>query len=526
MNTQDNRFNIYEYWAIALRRKWCVIIPLMVSTLISFAVYKYLPKVYKATTLILVQPQKVPETYVRSTITASVTERLHTTSQQILSRTRLEQIIQEFNLFREMRNKVPAEGIVEKMRKAIEINLQGRLQNTFSISFQGEEPRTVMMVTNKLASLFIEENLKVREVQAEGTSEFLNKELQHMEKLLIQKEREVQKFKERHMGELPQQLDANLRILERLQQQFKAVSESRRAAEDRTLILKNQMDQLKTLEHSLKAQLPPPREMRAEPRPKPQEERARPPQERAPEDPLVTQWNHLQRELAALQSKYTETHPDVLDLKRKIAKLTPRAMDILEKARAAKSAEPAPAPPPAAEEKPPPPMPNPIGEGLMIQMAEQYNGSLLEMKRLKEEEESLRGQIALYQKRIEDTPSRESELILVMRDYDLLKTNYQSLMNKKIQAQMSENLEKKQQGEQFKVLDPARLPETPIWPDLKKLLLIGAFMGLVSGLGLAWLLESRDQSFYAPAEVEDFLKLPVLAEIPNLESEIKMAAKG
>jgi uncharacterized protein involved in exopolysaccharide biosynthesis len=153
--------------------------------LLSFGVYKLLPKVYKATTLILVQPQRVPEAYVRPTITDPMTSRLNTIGQEILSRTRLEKVIQEFNLYPELQNKTPMEDIIDRMRKAIEVKVQNslrderlnerineRITNSFSISYQGKEPRTVMMVANKLASLFIEENLKVRESQAEGTSEF------------------------------------------------------------------------------------------------------------------------------------------------------------------------------------------------------------------------------------------------------------------------------------------------------------------------------------------------------------------
>ena len=179
MATTEKPFNIHDYLDIGLRRKWYIIIPLVICVLVSFGVYKYLPKVYKATTLILVQPQRVPESYVRATITDSVASRLNTIGQEILSRTRLEKVIQEFNLYSEIRNNVPMEGIVEMMRKAVEVKVQAnpqneRTQNSFSISFEGKDPKTVMMVTNKLASLFIEENLKVRESQAEGTSEFLS----------------------------------------------------------------------------------------------------------------------------------------------------------------------------------------------------------------------------------------------------------------------------------------------------------------------------------------------------------------
>ena len=170
-----------------------------------------------------------------------------------------------------------------------------------------------------------------------------------------------------------------------------------------------------------------------------------------------------------------------------------------------------------------PPTLDPNTERLLNQYTEQYNSALLEAKRAKEEVKNLKEQMVLYQRRIEDTPKREQELTLLTRDYDLMKTNYQSLLDKKIQAQMAENLERRQQGEQFKILDPARLPVNPIKPDRNKILLIGCVIGLAAGLGLAWFRESLDQSFHTVLDVESYLELPVLATIPNLEEEKKAA---
>jgi polysaccharide chain length determinant protein (PEP-CTERM system associated) len=506
---EQKPFNIQDYLAIGLRRKWYIIVPLVICALGSFGVYKYLPKVYKATTLILVQSQRVPERYVLSTNTDSVASRLNTIGQEILSRTRLEKVIQEFNLYSEIRNNVPMEGIVEMMRKAVEVKVQTnprdeRTQNSFSISFEDKDPKTVMMVTNKLASLFIEENLKVRESQAEGTSEFLTKEVQSMEEGLKRKEQDIRNFKERSMGQLPQQLDANLRILERLQPQFQTTSENMRAAEDRSILLRNQIEQLKGRE-----QFSTPRTSSGDLGTGAQNIGGG----SFSEDSLVTPLNNLKRDLATALTKYKETHPDVIDLKKRIAALESQVEAKLKSTREG-----------ITEENVQPTMLDPDSERLLTQFTEQYNNALLEAKRSKEEVKNLKEQIALYQRRIEDTPKKEQELTLLTRDYDLLKTNYQSLMDKKIQAQMAENLERKQQGEQFKILDPARLPEKPIKPDRNKILLIGGVIGLMGGLGLAWFRESLDQSFHTVSEVEDYLEISVIATIPNLREEKKKAA--
>src|SRR4030042_415935 len=265
----DKPFNLQDYLAIGLRRKWYIIIPLIFSIIVSFGVYKYLPRVYKAMTLILVQPQRVPETYVRSTITDTMVSRLNTISQEILSRTRLEKVIHEFNLFSEIRNNVPMEGIIEMMRNAIAVKVQ------------------------------------------------------NMEEQLKRKEHDIRNFKERSMGQLPQQLDANLRVLERLQDQLKTTSENMRAAEDRTVLLQNQIEQLKA-----RAQFSAPRS-RGDQLTGVEDTRGQ-----IPEDPLITQLNNLKRDLSTAQSKYTDTHPDVMDLKRKIANLEPKVKELLEKQEA------------------------------------------------------------------------------------------------------------------------------------------------------------------------------------------------
>lgn len=507
--------NIHEYLEMSLRRKWYIIVPFVISVIISFGVYKYLPKVYKATTLILVQPQRIPESYIRSTLTDSVIERLNTISQEILSRTRLEKIINEFNLYSDFFKNFHMEEIIEMMRKKIEVKVTR--QNAFTISFENEEPRTVMVVTNKLASLFIEENLKFRESRAEGTSEFITKELQTMEDNLKKNENVIRLFKERNMGQLPQQLETNLRILERLHQQLQTTSENMRAAEDRSVLLQNQIEQLKA-----RTQFSISRVSRRD-QVSGTEEMGR---EITIEEPIINQFYNLKRDLASAQSKYKGTHPDVIDLKRKIANLEPKVKELLGAQEAERSNRLRNRQGGVIEEDLPPPTPDPNTERFFTQYTEQYNSALLEAKRAREEIKHLKEQINLYQRRVEDTPKKEQELVFLTRDYDLLKTNYQSLLDKKIQAQMAENLERKQQGEQFQILDPARLPEKPIKPDRNKLLLMGGVIGLIAGLGLAWFRESLDKSFHTVSDLEDYLGMSVVATIPNLKAERKGERKA
>ena len=511
-------FDFQSYLKMGIRRKWYIIIPFVLSVIISFGIYKILPKEYRASTVILVRAQKVPESYVRATLTEPVTDRLGTISQEILSRTRLEMIIKEFNLYRTTVNKLPMEEIVDMMKTKIEVRVQR--QNAFSISFEGKEPETVMEVTNKLASMFIEENLKSRESRMEGTSQFISKELQSVESSLRKKDDSLRRYKEKNMGQLPGQLDANLRILERLQQQFKTTSDNLSAAEDRIVFVQNQIEQVMDRESgrglfsttsSSRRNL-----TRGDSFPL----------ERDADQSLAAQLNGLRRDLKNAESKYTESHPDVVDLKRRIAALEPIVKrEEIEREKRLKGLrerqEEA-----AAESILGRPLTSldPASERLITQYKAQFKETQLEAKRLKEEMENLREQIALYQKRIEETPKREQEMVNLNRDYDLLKGQYQSLMDKKYQAQMAENLERKQQGEQFIVLDPARLPEKPSKPNRNGLLAVGALLGVGIGVGLAWIREFMDRTFYEVSDVETYLKLPVVATILNLNEEEKKKA--
>jgi len=372
-----------------------------------------------------------------------------------------------------------------------------------------------MTVTNKLASMFIEENLKSRESRVEGTAQFISRELQTVESTLRKKEDTVRRYKEKNMGHLPQQLEANLRILDRLQEQFRTTSDDLRAAEDRLVFLQGQIEQA-TDQPSGRGRSSTALSTR----------RSLAQRESGLEDALVTQLNTLKRDLADTEAKYTGSHPDVADLKRKIAALVSKMKkQEEERQRRLRELRGRPAEMVAdSNSDVPSPESDSATEGLITQYKAQFTETQSEVKRMKGEIASLKEEMAVYQKRVEDTPKKEQEMVNLNRDYDLLRGQFQSLMDKKYQAQMAENLERKQQGEQFMVLDPARLPEKPFKPNRSGLLAMGALLGFGIGLGLAWFRESMDRSFYEVSDVESYLKLPVVATILNLNEEEKKAA--
>ena len=518
-----------------MRRKWSIIIPALLSLPLSGALFLYIPKVYQAATLILVQPQRVPQEYVRSTVTTPVTERLATIRQEILNRTSLERVIYEFDLYSPERKNLAMEEVIEIMKEKININVHGRSgsQTTFSVSFEGKDPLKVMNVTNKLADFFIQANLHARELQAANTSDFLANEMTLVEERLKTKEKEIRKFKEKNMGQLPQQLDANLRILERLQQQLQTTSEAIKVTEERIFLCQNQIEQLEgKIEERAGAALL--NTQSASPGGGSSstdggEEKIAPGS--AQEDPLVARLSRNKRELSELSLKYKDTHPDILNLKSQIASLEPKVKALQEEQRALQEARLREHRARLAEEKsrakeqkkasgnPPGESRDPALERSLQQYRDQLNEARLQAVRLRSEAEGLKEQIQLYQSRVEETPKREQQLTLLTRDYDLLRGAYQSLLDKRTQSQMAENLEKKQQSEQFKVLDPARIPEKPIRPQAHIIFPAGIILGLMLGGALAWLRESMDQSFHSEEELEIDLGLPILASLPNLKRE-------
>ncbi len=201
---------------IILRRRWYIILPFIVSMIAGIFYTTTLTKVYEARTLILIQAQRVPENYVQAIVDSDTSSRLNTLSQQIMSRTNLEKIIKDFRLFAEPQyENVFMEEKIESLRRKISIDItrDRRGADAFSISYRGGEPEKVMKVANGLARYFIDENLKVREAQAFGTSDFLDDELNNMRLKLEEVEEVLKQYRSRYMGELPEQLETNLRIL-------------------------------------------------------------------------------------------------------------------------------------------------------------------------------------------------------------------------------------------------------------------------------------------------------------------------
>jgi len=447
-------YNLDDYKDIFLRRRIYFFIPLVIVLLSACLWAAFTPRKYMASTLVLVTPPRVPAELVRTTVTSGITERLNSISQEIMSRTRLEAIIDEMKLYPAEVKSMQREAVVELMRNNIKVELPKRTTENagyFSINFTATDPRTAAAVANKLSSLFIEENLRQREQQAVGTSEFLASELRSTRERLETQGKELADYKRRHMGELPEQRDTNIKMLDQLQLLYQRNEESLRAAQDRQLLIMQPSGETAS---------------GAKPR-----------------GSYEAQLDDMNKKLAELQSRYTERHPDVVSLKRRIAEME-KHKDVL-----------------------------------IINNDPRSRELEMEIKRLQGESEKLRAQIGQYRNRIEGATVREQQMSSLVQEYDNTKRLYETLLKKSEEAQQAENLERRQKGEQFRVIDPARVPEKPVQPNIPKALLIGLFGGIACGLGGIFIREQLDRSFHDPEDVEATLGLKVLANIPKIVSK-------
>lgn len=469
---------IMKYIDMALRRRYWIIIPLLLTVLAGLIYGLITPKMYQGETLILVVPQKVPDNYVRSIVNEDIQERLRTIQQQVTSRTNLEKIIDEYQLFNILDEEyVSIQEKVELFRKRITTNVARG--SAFTISFQYEDPNKAMEVTNRLAGNFIAENLKIREGQATGTSEFLGEEVESAKRSLLEQENALAEYRERYMGGLPQQLDSNLRILERLQSQLEQLRSNLRDAEGRKVAVRTQL-----IEQS--------------------EVRAGIPVSPSGQGPM-RDIQSLRNELTSLEARYTSKHPDIIRLKETIAS---HEREISEGVTEENSEDEV-----------------SISTGIDPILRGQLREIDLEIAGFNDELNKVQAQIAWYQKKVEETPKREQELLSLNRDYANVSASYNSLLNRKLEAEIAVSMERKQKGEQFRIIDPAKYPERPIKPDIRKILLMALALGLGLGGGMAFLIETFDTSYRTPEELEEESGIPVLVSIPYRYTEPELKAR-
>ncbi len=472
-----------------IRGRWFLIIPLCISLTLGLGMTLTAGKTYQASTSILIQPQRVPTSYIRSVVSSSIGERISTISQQVLSRSNLEQIIDQFGLYEDSVG-IYQEDKIEGLRKRIKVNIDRtrRGAEAFSISFTGSEPQRVMRIANTLASYFMDENLKVREAQAIGTSEFLDSELEKTQKRLEEKEQKLAAFRAKYLGGLPDELETNLRTLDRMQKQVT----------DKAMLLREVNNSISQLDSQISSMA----------------DRNNgfgiggdnfqsfDFDEFQENDNFSLQ--AAQTRYEALLLRYTEKHPDVKKLKKTIEKLKKNLEAAKEEEQSSDGSE---------EDG----LPN-MGWDPVAPLRAQRAQLVVEAKNIQAEVSAIQEKMKIYQQRVEDTPKRELELQSLKRNYGNIQDVYNSLLDRKLEAELSVNMEKKQKGEQFRILDYARLPEKPISPNVNLMFLLSVAGGLGLGGGALFLKELLSFSVIRrDDQIETGLGLPILASIPLLE---------
>lgn len=540
METETRNFG--DYAAIIKRRKYYILIPFLCIVIAAAIVAYVLPPIYKSTTTILIEGQQIPSDLVRSTVPTVVEEAIQTITQQIMSRSKLLEIVNRFDLYNNLRDRETTEEIIEKMRKDINLEMisadvidqrTGRpsvATIAFSLSYEWKDPSKVQKVANTLASLYLEQNLKDREEKARTTSTFIEAEINMLKDSINQLETKIAEFKEKHFQALPEMAQLNVQMVQRLERELENLEQEIKNVKGRKIYLEGQLagidpdlpgiqgpggrtadarQRLKYLHTeyiALKASL-------SEKHPdviKMKKEINSLENEVTLKDKIQLKRNQLEElktDLAVNMGKFSEKHPDVIKLKKSIEIVEKEVEEkIKETGKTQNDAE--------TPENP-----------AYINISTQIDTATMEIETLKKDRDRLKSKLEEYQKRLELTPQIELEYNLLTRDYNNARTRYQETLHKLMEAKSAEGLEKGQKGQRFIIIDPAIFPEKPYKPNRLAIILIGFILAIGAGIGIASLKEFSDRAIYSENALSLITGKPVLAVVPLIETEADLKRK-
>jgi len=486
-------FNFERFVDVVRRRHIPLLITLLLGWLVVWGGSWILPPRYKSTTLIMVEQPTMPSNLVRPNINDNLQDRLQSITTQVLSRTRLLLIISKLNLYEGGAAKTTPDAQVALMRKDIDIELVRENPtaqiSAFRISYSSGDPRVAQKVTGELTDLFIGENLKARQQQSEGTTQFLESQLQSASASLAEQEAKIRQFQASNAGNLPTQQTSNLQILSGLQSQLENEQNGLNTARQQRAYYES------LLEHNSGGVMTSNGTV----------------VDASSTYAIDQELNRLKAKLVDLRSHFTEHHPDVVALKAQIAtqeQMRDAAIaDAKRKSEAAKNSGDSKDASSAAEISD-----NPV----MSQLRGQMHANQLEIENRERSITDLKSRMSEYQRRLNAEPGTEQQLADLTRGYDQSKQNYDELLKKKNDSQMATNMEQMQQGQRFTMLDPPSLPLRPDFPNRLKFCGIGLAVGLGLGILVIAGLEILDSRLRTEAEIKALLPTGFLAEIPNI----------
>ena len=473
--------NAEDYFDILKRRKWIIAVPLVIAPLIAIASTFFIPARYVSQTLVLIEEQKVPDEYVKPVIASDLDDRLASMREQILSRSRIQPIIERYNLY--ANSHAGMDERVDMARKAIairpihsEIARAGGLPGFF-ISFTAADPHSAQLVCGEITSLFLSENLKSREASTEGTTDFLQSQLEDAKRSLDEHDAKLAAFQREYGGRLPSDADSNVNMLSSLNTQLEAATQQlSRLEQDRTYAETMLSQQVQTAPAVSSAGSSQSFQQLGTP---------------AQQQELAT----LEANESELLAHYTPDYPDVTAVRRKIADLKKAMQPVTYRANGT------PASGPSRE------------SSAVQQLRSQIRALDIGIEAKKREQAQIQANVHMYQDRISSSPQVQQQYAELNRDNDTAQAQYKDLLTKMNQAKTAANLERRQQGEQFRIMDEPNLPDAPTFPNRMIFGLGGVAGGLVIGLLIVAILEYKDTSLRTERDVWAFTKLPTLAVI-------------
>lgn len=466
-----------EAWS---RRKWLGLALFAAPFAAAVSLALNLPNLYSSTATVLIEQQQVPEGYVKSSVTGESDARLHLIREKLLNRASVMELVKKFDLYPDLRKGASDEAVVDRMRKDITLEIKELQRQVygrdgtfgFKIGYRGRDPETVAKVANTLAGEYVEENLRMRSHQASETTVLLKKQLDDIKERHDEQERKIAAFKQRHMGELPEQEQMNLSTLGRLNQELGLNSEHQmRILERRERLGKQLFD--------INAGVPTATVLNP--------------------DSLPYQLEKLRTELTALRTRASNKHPDVRRLEGEIAAIERALQEVAKDAKL-----------------------DPSQAAAMMTDPEEIKQALRELdrdlKNLKSEEQRLRQEVSAYQRRVERAPQHAAEFQQLERDYKMTRDLYFNLLQRYEDAQLAETMERARNGGQMRIIDPAMPAKAPAAPNRLRLMLVGLVLSAGAAIGGMMLAEYRDKSFHDVDDLRAFTRVPILVRIPKIET--------
>jgi uncharacterized protein involved in exopolysaccharide biosynthesis len=526
--------SLQDYVAMFHRRRTLIVLAGGVLLGLSLAAAFLWPATYKSMATILIEEQEIPSELVHSTITSYADQRIETIKQQVMSRTTLWKVVEQYNLYADLRRTNSAEEVVKRFTKDIAVDVisadvvDKRTQHptkatiAFTVSYQSTSPDLAQKVANELTSLFLGENLKSRERQAQEATSFLQQEAENLSKHIGEVDEKIATFKQRASGALPELMPLNLQLLSQSDRELMDIDQQIRSLEERKNYLEGELATIKpntpimsvTGERILDSaeRL---RALRAE--------YAGSSANRSPDHPDIMK---MKEEIEALE-KETGQPPEIeeatkqlLDARASLATASKRLgsehPDVIQGRRTIEALERE-----VRQLKTVPlrkPMLRPENPAY-INLQAQLNSATSSLNALRATRTAVKQRLQDYATRLERTPEMEPGYLFLTRDRDTSGQKYQDIRSRLLEAKVSEGLEVQRKGERFSLIDPPSLPEKPDKPNRSAIVLLGFILALAGGLGSGAAAESLDHSIRTPEQLARLTQLSPLAVIPFMPNE-------